>query len=306
MDLRQLAAVGAIADHGSFSAAARALHTVQSNVSAHVARLERELGVSLVDRSTGRLTDSGDVVAARARRIGAELEALTADIASATSQVSGAVRLGMIGSTGRWLVVPLLRAMAERHPAVHVVVVDASTTSLRPQLVQGRLDLSVVNLPVRDPELEVEALFVEDRVLVVPTGHPLAAAREVQIADLGGHPLILEPVGTGFRDDLDEDAARAGVALEAMAEVDGINLIANLAFEGFGPAILPTSAVPRRNSAAWRRVTVRGLTPRSVGVATRRRALLAAPARALRDVLRDVVASEGRHHPGLRLAVPAA
>ena len=73
MDLRQLAVLTAVADHQSFSAAARALHTVQSNVSTHVARLERELGTTLVDRASGLLTDSGELVVARARRVQAEL-----------------------------------------------------------------------------------------------------------------------------------------------------------------------------------------------------------------------------------------
>ena len=59
MDLRQLAALVAVAETGSFSAAARSLHTVQSNVSTHVARLERELGVTLVDRASGTLTEEG-------------------------------------------------------------------------------------------------------------------------------------------------------------------------------------------------------------------------------------------------------
>ncbi|MEO6989793.1 MAG: LysR family transcriptional regulator, partial [Aquihabitans sp.] len=80
MDLRQLAALTAVADHRSFSAAARALHTVQSNVSTHVARLERELGATLVDRTTGELTNAGELVVGRARRIQTELEALTADV----------------------------------------------------------------------------------------------------------------------------------------------------------------------------------------------------------------------------------
>jgi hypothetical protein len=62
MDLRQLQALTAIADHGSFSAAAVALHTVQSNVSSHVARLEKELGVPLVDRHAGQLTEEGQAV----------------------------------------------------------------------------------------------------------------------------------------------------------------------------------------------------------------------------------------------------
>ncbi len=57
VDLRQLAALIAITDHGSFSGAATALHTVQSNVSGHIMRLERELGVELVDRQTGLLTE---------------------------------------------------------------------------------------------------------------------------------------------------------------------------------------------------------------------------------------------------------
>ena len=78
MDLRQLAALTAVADHRSFSAAARALHTVQSNVSTHVARLERELGAVFVDRTTGLLTEAGELVVARARRIQAELDALGA------------------------------------------------------------------------------------------------------------------------------------------------------------------------------------------------------------------------------------
>jgi LysR family hydrogen peroxide-inducible transcriptional activator len=91
MDLRQLAAVTAVADTGTFSAAADVLHTVQSNVSTHIARLERELGVTLVDRAAGRLTEEGEVVVARARRIAGELDALVADVASLRSDVTGGV-----------------------------------------------------------------------------------------------------------------------------------------------------------------------------------------------------------------------
>ena len=71
MELRQLAALVAVADHGSFSAAADALHTVQSNISNHVARLEKELGVQLIDRQGCLLTEAGAAVAERARRTSA-------------------------------------------------------------------------------------------------------------------------------------------------------------------------------------------------------------------------------------------
>lgn len=301
MDLRQLAALAAVGDHHSFSAAARALHTVQSNVSTHVARLERELGATLVDRSSGRLTQEGEVVVARARRIQAELDALAADVASTRGEVAGTVRLGVIGSTGRWLAPLLLEAVHAAHPLLRLVVVDATTTSLLPQVVAGQLDFAVVNLPCDDPDIEAEALFREDRLLVAPTGHPLAGQGVVTLAELAEHPLLLEPAGTAFRDDLDAEARRAGVALTAQAEVDGIRLLATLAFSGYGAAVLPASAVPPSLEGEWRRVDVNGLARRSVGVAVRRRGLPSAPARALRELLGQVLAEEVPDQPGLYL-----
>src|SRR3954447_4199703 len=204
MDLRQLNALLAVADKGSFSSAARALHTVQSNVSTHVARLERELGATLIDRTTGKLTVEGEVVVARARRVQGELEALVADVTSLHSEVSGSVRVGVIGTTARWLVPRLMATMRVRHPKVHVVVVDATTSSLLPQLEVGRIDLAVVNLPVLDIDLVAEPLFEEDHLLVAPPGHALHGLPSVALADLVDVPLLLEPQGTGFRDHLDE------------------------------------------------------------------------------------------------------
>src|SRR5450759_1587536 len=98
MELRHLQALTAISDHGTFSAAAQHLGTVQSNVSAHVARLERELGAPLIDRSDGRLTEEGLAVVAPARRSRSELVALGSDVAACRDEVTGTVRVGMIGT----------------------------------------------------------------------------------------------------------------------------------------------------------------------------------------------------------------
>lgn len=303
MDLRQLAALAAVADAGSFSAAARRLHTVQSNISTHVARLERELGATLVDRSIGALTDEGEVVVARARRIQHELDSLRADVESMLHEVSGAVRLGCLGTVSRWLVPRLLELTATRFPQVHVVVVDATTTSLVPQLVASTLDLAVVNLPVHDAELSTEALFAEDRILLVPFAHPLAEHDRVGLATLARHQLLLEPQGTPFRDELDEQAARAGVTMSVQAEVDGIRLLTSLAFEGFGAAMVPATAAPVGLETSCRRVAIDGLSPRSVGLAHPRRARLSAPARAVRTAIRKLVAAA--ELPGVHATVGA-
>lgn len=299
LDLRRLGTLLAVAEHGSFTAASRALHTVQSNVSTHIAQLERELGVVLVDRATGALTEEGEVVAARARRVNAELDGLVADVSALNAEVTGSVRLGMIGTTARWLAPALMLTMAERHPGIHLVVTDATTTSLLPQLTGGRLDLAVVNLPVEDPELTTAEIFTEDTILLTPADHPLADRERVQFEELDGLPLLLEPPGTNFRDVLDRRAAEAGISLVAKAEVDGMRLLASLAFQGFGATIVPASAAPGWLQGNWCRIPVEGLVGRSVGVAWRRRGLLAAPAKALRDTLGDVVVAEAPLQPGI-------
>ncbi|MGZ0219655.1 MAG: LysR family transcriptional regulator, partial [Acidimicrobiales bacterium] len=129
MDLRQLHALLAVAEHQSFSAAARALHTVQSNVSTHVAHLENQLGSVLIERSRGELTPEGEIVAARARRILSELRSIEDDLVSLRDDVSGHVRLGVIGTTAVWLVPALLDALARDYPRVEITIIEATTTS---------------------------------------------------------------------------------------------------------------------------------------------------------------------------------
>ncbi len=305
MDVRQLQALVAVAEHGTFSGAAKALHTVQSNVSAHVARLERELGVTLVDRQAGRLTAEGTAVVARARRVQSELESIKADVARLGTELSGDVRFGVIGTTARWLVAGMLDGLREQHPRIRTVVVEASTTSLALQLLSSHLDLAVVNLPADDIELATEPLFEEDLVLVAPSDHPLAQRDRVTLAQLGDYPLLLSAPGTALRDELELQAARAGVRLQAQAELDGVRLAASLAFQGFGAAVLPATAVPAYLTGAWKRLPVRGLARRSVGLAYRRRGMLSPQAQGVAGIVRGVVRTEATDQPGLHLAIPA-
>jgi len=303
MDLKQLRALLAVAEHQSFSSAARALHTVQSNVSTHVSRLEREMGVTLIDRATNTLTEEGQVVAERARRIEAEFSALDSDVSSLRDEVRGRVRIGVIGTTARWIVPLLLDALAERHPAIALVVLDATTSSLVPQLVGGQIDLAIVNSPVVEPDVLIQALFEEELVVVAPLGHPLSGRDQISLGDLAGHELLLEAQGTSFREDIDAQAAQVGVELIAQAEFDGMRLLASLAFAGYGAAILPASAAPVGAAGGeWTSTTITGATRRSVGLARRRRGLPSAAERAVGDVIVEVVRVQAPLQPGIHLA----
>jgi DNA-binding transcriptional LysR family regulator len=304
MDLRQLAALTAVADCGTFSAAAERLHTVQSNVSAHIARLERQLGVTLIDRSAGRLTEEGEVVVSRARRIHSELEALVADVNALRDEVVGEVRVGVIGTVARWLVPSLHQRMSLRHPGVHIVVVDASTTSLAPQLLAGSLSLAIVNLPLNDPDMSVTALFEEEILAVIPEGHVWWDRTELDAVELDRVPVILAPRGTAYRTELDLAAEAVGITLTPLAEIDGVRLITSLAFDGVGVAIVPSTAVPPHLAGPWKAIPVSRIPPRQVGVVQRRRGMLPAPARALLSVLQEVLPGEASRQRGVTLTGP--
>lgn len=303
MDLRQLAALTAIADHGSFSAAARALYTVQSNVSGHIAHLERELGVTLVDRHKGGLTDEGFRVVERARRIQRELEAIADDMASRDTDVAGTTRIGVIGTTGRWVMPQLLTHLSRDFPRLKMIVSEGATSSLVGQLLEGHLDAAIVHLPVDDPELALEPLFAEDLMVLVHSSHPLAALDRLPLAELAEHPVLLPPTGAALRRVIDRAATTAGVTLTPLAEIDGVRLLASLAFEGFGPAIVPATAVPRWLRGEFRRIQVPELPRRVVAWAQRRRPGPTAPTRAVREATTALLDRVGDRQPGVHVGV---
>jgi DNA-binding transcriptional LysR family regulator len=289
VELKHLQALMGIADTGSFSAAATSIGTVQSNVSAHVARLERELDVQLVDRASGRLTEEGEVVIERARRVMNELEAMVADVTALRQEVVGTVRLGMIGTTGRWLVPQLFDLLRARHPHVHLNVAEGSSGQLEQQLASGQLDLAVVTFPLSGDEIMAAQLFDEDLVLVVPSGHPLATEPSLPLERLSELEMLLPAPGTALRAEIDSATGPARIALRPAMELDGVRLIASLAFDGYGPAILPATAVPGHLRGRFSVLPVTGLPRRRVGVAQRRRGLPSAPVRAVIDTLGFVV-----------------
>jgi len=299
MDVRQLSTLVAIADHGTFSAAARALYTVQSNVSSHIARLEKELGVTLVDRAQGGLTEDGARVVERARRILNELDDIAADVSSRHSEVTGQTRIGVIGTTARWLMPRFLGDLSERYPNVRAIVQEGATSSLVPNVLTGQLNAAIVHLPVDDPELVIEPLFAEDLLLLAADGHPLADREVIPLADLDEVPLLLPPPGAALRRVLDRAATNAGITLRAQAEVDGVRLLASLAFAGFGAAIVPATAVPDWLEGSFHRISVPELPRRVVAFARRRRPAASAPTMAVLEILRSVTSTHGAEQHGI-------
>ena len=157
------------------------------------------------------------------------------------SEVTGTARIGIIGTTARWLTSRLLEAARDAHPRLRVIVVDATTTSLLPQLDAGESTWPWSPAGGRRRRRDRAALRRGPRAHH-PTRPPARGPRLRHHHRPARHPLLLGAKGTALRDDLDVAAADVGVELDARAEIDGMRLLAFLAFEGFGAAVLLLAA----------------------------------------------------------------
>jgi molybdate transport repressor ModE-like protein len=290
MEFRQIEALLAIAEHGSFSGAAVALGTVQSNISTRVAKLESELGTELVDRANGSLTEAGNVVADRGRRILTEMLAINGDVAELTSEVRGQVQLGMIGTAGRWIVPLLLEAQRREFPHIALRIKEGTNFAIEPQVVNGQIDLAVLAWPVTSPELEEAELFSEDLVLIAPRDHPLTReALPLPLAKLAEWELMLPMIGTPIRPEIDDACHAAGVRLRPSIELDGLRTIASLTFDGNGLAILPATMLSKHLRENFVGLPIENLSRRRVVLATRRFGFPSAPVRAIGQLLAETV-----------------
>lgn len=299
MELRQLEVLVAIADNGSFSGAARALSTVQSNVSAHISRLEKELVTILVERSSGRLTQDGQTVVEHARQVFNQIQDIAAAVESSEKDIAGETRLGCIGTTGRWLMPRLLPELAEKFPNVHCTISEGSTSSLIPRLIDGSLDACIVHLPVEHDSLESISLFAEDLMLLVDDKHEWATLDKITIAKLATKPLLLPPKNTALRRILDRAAGSQRLVLKPQAEIDGVRLLTSLVYEGFGAAIVPATATPNWLSGNFRRIAIPELPRRVVGWVQRTRPLATKATQAVGAVIREVIEKTDDQQPGV-------
>ena len=146
--------------------------------------------------------------------------------------------------------------------------------------------------------------FSDGWQIVTATADDTLAEGQVFLRMSGQERQIdLDPVIAGIRDALDQELAASGVRLTAAAEVDGLRLLASLAYQGYAPALLPASAVSGYPEGDWSLVHVEGLARRSVGLVRNRRTTPSMPSRAARDVVLEVIREIAPHQPGIHVTL---
>ncbi|CAM3631860.1 LysR family transcriptional regulator [Kibdelosporangium persicum] len=244
METRQLEYFVAVAEELSFTRAAQRLYAVQSTVSAAVKALEAELGTTLFERSTRRVTLSaaGSAFLPEAK---AALEAVDRAMAvaqEASAGLRGSIRIGTMTNISVIDLPGLLGAFHERYPLVdiHVTVSVTGSTGMADDVRSGRLDLALLGLPEADlAGLATRPLASWPYVALLPSGHRLADASSVSLPDLTRDSFVDTSTGFGNRVWIDRTYVGLGTPRRVGVEVADLSAVPAYVEAGLGVAVIP-------------------------------------------------------------------
>jgi LysR family transcriptional regulator, transcription activator of glutamate synthase operon len=245
MDIRQLRYLIALADERHFTRAAEREHIAQPALSQQIRRLEEEVGIALVERTTRRvaMTEAGELLVGRARRILSELNAAESELQGLRGIQTGHVSVGAMHTMGPVDVSLALAIFHERHPGVELTVREQSSEELAEMLRDDVLDLAFLSVTERieSHDLGLQLLLSEELVVILPSAHPLAQRSGVRIAELAGEQFISYREGARLRELLNHAAREADFDPQVMLESNESRRIRRLVARGMGVAILPRS-----------------------------------------------------------------
>jgi DNA-binding transcriptional LysR family regulator len=213
MELRQLASFLAVVEEGQFARAASRLYLSPPAVTGHIQRLERELGVQLLERSPITLTPAGERLVPHARTMLAAANAVSGAITEVRSVESAPIRVGVMAPGSAELTPAILRAFRKTHPNTPLCVESLSFAEHTTALTEHRVDVAFVRPPPDDERIVVDTLTIEPRVLIVPSSEPISAADTLQLSDVLDLPYMGLPESAPrvFSDYLYFSSARNGM-----------------------------------------------------------------------------------------------
>lgn len=300
LTLRQLRAFTAVADTGSFTAAAATLHLTQSALSVLIREMEADLGVRLFDRHTRRvvLSEAGREFQPAVQRMLADLATAVSGLTDLRDKRRGVLRLAAPQFMACTWMPPVIAAFRARYPAIEVRLSDTPPEHLLDGIASGAVELAIGQDIEVDDTFERRALFKDRHWLVCPAGHPFATRRQVAWNDLHGETFIA-PTRDFLRrvlPELDPDG-RDALAGPGTQSVSYITTALGMAEAGLGVTVCPSYAartvqaqglamVPLVKPAFHRTICVYGMSRRAPSPA----------AQSFIDVLHDHLAQRTKRH----------
>lgn len=192
--LRQLEYLVAVAEYGSVSGAASALHVSQSSLSAGISEMERTLNLQLLVRHHAKgvsLTPAGERLITRARSMLDDAEIFERDARELGSSIVGAVSIGVYSVVAPYLVPELVDMLSREHPELDLRIDEVSLPELNEGILSGRFEIGIGYDFGRSGSISVKRLIDVDPHVVVPASHPLVNRTSIKLRDLAQENFVL-------------------------------------------------------------------------------------------------------------------
>lgn len=294
LEIRRIQYVVRVAEEKSFSRAAQKLHIAQPSLSQQIAKLEKELGVILFQRSPAEvtLTRAGEVFYQSAVEILDRVEQLKKEMYDVARLKKGKLNIGSMSMTGAHLLPLALPAFRQQYEGIEITLIEDSTGKLEEMTAKGQLDISLLSLPIAHTSLAYEPLLEEEIFLAVPPNHPLATKDSVKVNSLADESFIMIKQGLGFHDLSRDICLQAGFEPRIVFESSNIETIQSLVCAGMGVAFVPRMVMRSSQKDDFAPVYVRLTDPaprRTIVIAYREQSYLSQAAHAFIQVIKKQI-----------------
>ncbi|WP_418038524.1 selenium metabolism-associated LysR family transcriptional regulator [Paenibacillus xylanilyticus] len=248
MNFHQLHIFYTVAEKGSFSAAAQALHMTQPAVTMQIQSLEDYFGTKLLHRSTKKieLSEAGRTLLPHAKR-SVELVRQTDEAMSAfTQMLQGRLQLGASLTIGEYVLPRMLGPFARQYPDISIVMKVMNTTQIMDDILKHQLNFGLIEAPIHHPDMIVEPVMQDELKLIVPAGHALADRGEVELEDVMAYPFVLREKGSGTRQVMEDQLQKKNIDpqdMNVVMELGSTGAVKSAVEAGVGITMLSPSSV---------------------------------------------------------------
>ncbi|ANE47464.1 LysR family transcriptional regulator [Paenibacillus swuensis] len=248
MNFHQLHIFYTVAEKGSFSAAAAALHMTQPAVTMQVQSLEEYFGTKLFHRSTKRieLSEAGRTLIPYALNSINLMKDTEVAMSKFTHMLQGRLQLGASLTVGEYILPRLLGPFGKEYPNISVQMKVMNTAQILEEILRHQLNFGLVEAPVQHPDVKIEAVLNDELKLIVPSDHPLAAFEKVSVPQMMEHSFVLREQGSGTRQVMEEALQQQGMNpgdMKIVMELGSTGAVKSAVEAGLGITILSQSSV---------------------------------------------------------------
>ncbi|GGG13043.1 selenium metabolism-associated LysR family transcriptional regulator [Paenibacillus abyssi] len=248
LNFHQLHIFYTVAERGSFSAAAQALHMTQPAVTMQVQSLEDYFGTKLLLRSTKRidLTEAGAALMPFAQRSIELIRETDSTMSKFTRQLKGRLQLGASLTIGEYILPRLLGPFGQEYPHITISMKVMNTAQIMEEILNHQLNFGLIEAPVNHPDMHMEAVMSDELQLIVPSAHPLADAGEVTIDQVLQYPVVLREQGSGTRLVMEDELRGKNIdprSLNIVMELGSTGAVKSAVEAGLGVSFVSASSV---------------------------------------------------------------